>query len=361
MDSKYALKNLLLTLIGLGLGFGCSSSDTIGHMDVGPRGGSFDSGQQDIVDGSVQQDAGTDLSALEDLSFSDTSQRAPAVLNHDDRELSEDALWECSCPHPDDACNSSAICVRADRFCESDDECPDSYECNDSLCGCRAGSDSFNDSCKPQCTVDAHCPLYWGCLVLSGVCNIIAESKCRVDIDCPRGEVCHHFEHADRPRRYCAVPGPVAAGAPCDTGWECSTGRCRDGACEASCRVNSDCPENIACSPIGFCLGTRRCDDGQVYVRATGSCERSLCASSGDCGTGDCILASPDWLELGYCESESPLEPCKPGEVAISAHPDKCVLAGTGNCNLNSSNLCSSPYECWGSTITGFTGCARDR
>lgn len=350
---------------------GCSSDDRSSVNHKAPS----------DIDADVLSDADVpgDAAVVEDATpeqDSEASSKRPQVSSSESRDLSG-LLWECDCPREDDACNIHGRCMRTDRFCSNDEECPSDYTCNyQGLCECAL------ESCRsPSCQVDEECPLFYRCDG-TGHCN--ETHRCAGTISCPVGEVCHEF-FAPNPsggsvgrRTACDTPGPKGPGEACEFSYQCSSGECDadgrgpNGRCANICLTNEDCEGTERCKldvrdpePDKRSICTSEflpCEENEVWVRNTGfdGCVDRLCYNSGDCPESDCIMGWGD-VSPGYCDPVPPPgAACKPGEVTDERFSELCWLIDSRGCFE-----CEPPYRCFGVGEHGYrdlgSQCVRDR
>ena len=268
-------------------------------------------------------------------------------------------LWECDCASDDYACDVFGLCSLIDRRCVDDASCPDGHRCSGrGWCTPLEPLEWY-----PSCTQDEDCP-HWNECWSSGRCgwpqrgNSFSNLDCESERDCGLGRVCAHIYSESLPQSIpshitkwsvCVdVEGGEPAGATCQTGYECASGKCdlQTKTCSQRCSKNSDCP--YGCDPSTRVCGRGRgqgCEEGYVFWKPGEQCVESYCAHSGECDDADCVTRALDVAFDGYCATEEPTV-CKPTEVRFPNEPDKCVLFSHGPCDYPGEE-CPSPYRCW--------------
>ena len=194
--------------------------------------------------------------------------------------------------------------------CTADNQCSDGYHCDDA-----AGTCALDVAEGGACVDDSDCGQDLYCVDL--VCDTAAPegADCSQEADCQSGLHCDAV---------CTVD--VADGGTCDEGTDCESGNCSSSTCCSAgdcCLLDEDCPDPgipASCDDDATCQGTKavaQCVDfmcvtaeapddsgctvdtiavdcapfsdlmctGEADQAAPGECA-TICADSGDCGSG---------------------------------------------------------------------------
>jgi Cys-rich repeat protein len=167
-------------------------------------------------------------------------------------------------------------------------------------CDAGAGGGSCHPHPVPVCQFDHQCGLSGRCA--DGAC----QASCATNSDCGTGQVCT--------QGYCVTPS--TSGGQCLFNADCGAGRtCINGYCHPACQADTDCPAhdrcvaNICqpdtgphpqCRSNGDCTGVHVTED--VCVDAV--C-RSECTSDADC----CVGSSGSICQMGYCVTTHEVAP----------------------------------------------------
>ncbi len=226
--------------------------------------------------------------------------------------------------YADSACPSGHICVTGSRYgwcgplaqidggnCLCDGNV---FFCEEGTC--RIGGDAAIGS---PCMVASQCqlsptapPACAPALTQGGACTV----ECGSNLPCPKnsGMVCN-------PDGFCAKPGPLAVGWPCQSGFDCASALCLDSskanipkACSKTCELASDCPVGTGCLSY---------QGGQYCLPYGDAALGGPCTGPGTCG-GQMACVMGTWPGYGTCQA-----PCDPFAATDSCQAgSRCTWVG---------------------------------
>ncbi|MCK5804380.1 MAG: hypothetical protein KAI66_16195 [Lentisphaeria bacterium] len=133
----------------------------------------------------------------------------------------------------------------------------------------------FNDMCSEVCVEDADCPEGMICRVLSfsntddEIYVCMGDKSCYGPAGCPEGESCQPILLGRELAGWCNKnEGWDPVGSSCDEDNDTCEVFCIDTLCTEWCSLNEDCPEDMRCGTIDFCL-TEPCDVPENTAPAT--------------------------------------------------------------------------------------------
>ncbi|MBX3181825.1 MAG: hypothetical protein KIT72_11815 [Polyangiaceae bacterium] len=187
------------------------------------------------------------------------------------------------------ACDPGQVCARSVcTACQAEERCGNAIDddCNGLVDdGCH-GAEGYGAPCAD----DAACLPELVCV--GGACT---RTCCRSE-DCPEGWVCGVGKVCQRAPGLAL--GGLRAGAHCETGGVCRSGRCEGGRCVDTCCASADCGAEMSCAaaPAGArCRPAQAGEDGAPCHHG-GECSSNaclgepaprcaaLCCSDSDCG-----------------------------------------------------------------------------
>ena len=228
--------------------------------------------------------------------------------------------------------------------------------------------DDPNAVCGNQCTTDADCdvcgaPGDFECMpIVSGetFCAPAAD-PCDSSADCADPRVCGIAYNAagDGFEGRCFAYGSADSGAVCDYDphpWEerCASGLCLNGHCSEWCQGDLDCPVDMLCSYIIFCLEQTCTDLAPAPVCKWMPGSQTDCVSTADCPAHEACTYNrlpPDGLLDNKCTTEE-CDPVSPdcGDVGdacgqgLNPCAEKLCLS---NANASwCSALCDADAQC---------------
>lgn len=291
----------------------------------------------------------------------------------------------------DGECGKGLVCI--DQQCRPRDTnqtgnggicqtCETAYDCADSSARCVALGDSVADGkvCSPTCQSDTDCPSSFECVDVgdegtpsqclptadsSGqrTCTTPPNGECTSSRDCGAGETCIANQ--------CEPPED----AECSADGDCGDGEvCRDFSCEpeqqSECLTRKDCRSDEQCidgkcesrNPSDGCILNKECNEGNAEgdtdaICVDGQC-LSKCQDRGDCNARE-YCRKTQGSDDGICEPiECRTNPdCPAGQICVEARcEDACktnsdcmsgyVCSDTGYCEPDPDVDCRSNAEC---------------
>ncbi|MBW2700177.1 MAG: hypothetical protein JRF33_05110 [Deltaproteobacteria bacterium] len=186
------------------------------------------------------------------------------------------------------------LCVD-NTLCKSPPDCPEGMSCQPTAnpedgsagsCAPNAGADPVGTACDEDddhcevycfiglcteaCSLDEDCPEHMRCEVLrfSNVDDYMTlcmeDHRCNAPADCPDGESCWPTLADEIMEGWCrAIEGTDPLGTTCDENNDSCEVFCLDTRCTEWCSLNEDCPEDMRCGTIDFCI-TEPCDENMA-------------------------------------------------------------------------------------------------
>lgn len=238
----------------------CGDRSTGGSETSESSSGTGDSGASEDT-GDWSSDTSTDASDTDDATATDSETTAGFVT-----DTGSDTTETGTGPQPNGSpCDSgeeceSEICYQIPMFggvcseCETDQDCMDSREGLNCSLGQIGYAECLDGGLGTMCMSDESCEGDLVCaqvIDLGGIFNDQFCSECKIDGDCPDGQLCTpQFDlTAFTGQRSCADPGTVAQDGLCDIDEQCAPGFCGEvslmgfltlGAC-GECLTDGDC------------------------------------------------------------------------------------------------------------------------
>lgn len=260
-------------------------------------------------------------------------------------------LFQVLAPTPcgvDGDCPVGALCDRETHLCKvppelctTDGDCP-----QDRVCDAETGVCRFRPS---TCAADADCGP--GRVCEAGLC--VSRPECVVDADCPVGASC-------------LPPGRCGGAAGCDRDADCppEAPRCFEGACTAEpcpggCPDPLQCIEGL-CQDVGACGGP--CPPG---LRCAADLQRCVaCTADGQCGAGQhCDVGSSFTCQggarLGDCTPCGPMGECGFGQACILEQGLMCATTCENDRGCPRGSRCDAGL-CRAEVLCGGVECRRD-
>jgi secreted trypsin-like serine protease len=171
----------------------------------------------------------------------------------------------------EDCLGAGAADAFCTRACGASAGCGSGFHCRDARC-VGGGLGATGASCVDSADCSTMAP---DCVARDG--DRVCAPSCRDDSGCPGNFACSRA--ADDSSR-CLRKG-AALGSDCGADSECSTGLCDQGRCARACSPSIPCPHDFACTPEGhagaaLCVARPPADDGGCSVAAARSTRPSL-------------------------------------------------------------------------------------
>lgn len=266
-----------------------------------------------------------------------------------------------SCETSYDCAESGALCVRLNldsgnraldkvcaRSCQTDNDCPNNYECvtisreanapSQCLPVAKNGTRSCSNDTNLECVKASDCARGESCV--NNTCEAPSTAECDTRNPCANGKVCRNFKCVDEQQPQCldrndcqnnelCIDGQCKAqNNSCVFNEECNDGKCVNGSCVAACKDNTECGNGERCRQ-GLCeaVECRRsadCGAGKVCVDA--QCEQA-CSKNDECQNG--FVCSSH----GYCKPDPNVQCRSNAECARDEVCNNGTCATACSCN----------------------------